>query len=225
LDNPRVTFGRPCVECREKLGNVGFGNLAIELLMKRDMIVRFGLLKTGNSEGYQVKNFKKPFGRVRAQNQQAFTLIEVMVAVCVIVVAVTTIFASMTLGFSMTESSRENLRATQIMLDKMEGVRLYNWSQVTNSAYLIPAFTNWFYETNNIGEENAAGNGVQYTGLVHVVSVPFTNAYSANMVEVDVLIGWISSGNGWYGANNVHTRTMSTYVSMNGMQNYIYNSY
>ncbi|HWF18970.1 MAG TPA: hypothetical protein VG754_06855, partial [Verrucomicrobiae bacterium] len=97
------------------------------------------------------------FDRARARSRQAFTLIEVMVAVCVIIVAVTSIFASMSMGFSMTATSRENLRATQIMLDKVEGIRLYNWSQVTNSAYLIPAFTNWFYETNNIGDANATG--------------------------------------------------------------------
>jgi hypothetical protein len=131
----------------------------------------------------------------------------------------------MIMGFSMTESSRENLRATQIMLDKMEGVRLYNWSQVTNSAYLIPSFTNWFYETNNIGEVNAQGNGVLYTGVVQVVNVPFTNAYSPNMVAINVTLGWYSSGAGWYGNSLLHTRTMTTYVAMNGMQNYIYNSY
>jgi Tfp pilus assembly protein PilV len=165
------------------------------------------------------------FDRARARSRQAFTLIEVMVAVGVIIVAVTSIFASMSMGFSMTATSRENLRATQIMLDKVEGIRLYNWSQVTNSAYLIPAFTNWFYETNNIGDANATGSGVQYTGVVHVVSVPFTTSYSSNMVEIDVLLGWCSAGNGWYGATNYHTRSMTTYVAMAGMQNYIYNSY
>src|SRR5579872_2835818 len=89
----------------------------------------------------------------------AFTLLEVMVSVVVIVIAVVTIFLTMSMGFSMTEASRENLRATQIMLDKMEGIRLYNWSQVTNTGFITPAFTNWFFETNHIGQVNATGNG------------------------------------------------------------------
>jgi type II secretory pathway pseudopilin PulG len=155
----------------------------------------------------------------------AFTLIEVMVAVGVIIIAAVTIFATMSMGFSMTKASRENLRATQIMLDKVEGVRLYSWTQVTNSSFLVPAFTNWFYETNNIGQVSAAGNGVLYTGLVSVVTVPFTNAYSSAMVEVDVVVGWTSAGNGFGGGTNFHTRTMSTYVAQAGMQNYIYNSF
>ncbi|HZV34347.1 MAG TPA: prepilin-type N-terminal cleavage/methylation domain-containing protein, partial [Verrucomicrobiae bacterium] len=170
-----------------------------------------------------------PYVGAKARNQQAFTLIEVMVAVCIIVVTVTTIFASITMGLSMTEMSRENLRATQIMLDKMEGIRLYNWTQVTNcgpssSYFLISAFTNYFYETNNIGEANAKGYGVQYTGLVQVVNVPWTNNYyTTNMKEVDVILGWYSSGSGWYGSSMLHTRSMSTYVAENGLQNYIYN--
>ena len=161
----------------------------------------------------------------RAKTSGAFTLLEVMVSVVVILIAVVTIFLSMSMGFSMTEGSRENLRATQIMLDKMEGVRLYSWTQVTNSQFLIPAFTNWFYETNNIGEANAGGNGVMYTGVVQVVSVPFTNAYSPQMVEVDVLVGWQTSGSGWETGTARHTRSMSTYVALAGMQNYIFNSY
>lgn len=172
-----------------------------------------------------MKNFNISYVRSRARKQDAFTLLEVMVSVCVIAVAVSTIFASIAMGFSMTEMSRENLRATQIMLDKLEGVRLYNWSQVTNSTFLIPSFTNFFFETNNIGDANAKGYGVQYTGLVRVTSVPFTNSYySSNMVEVDVLLGWFSAGSGWYGASNLHSRVMTTYVAESGMQPYVYNS-
>src|SRR5438270_649132 len=98
----------------------------------------------------------------------AFSLIELCVAMSIILVTFVTIFASLTMGLSITQTSRENLRATQIMLDKMEGVRLYSWAQVTNSTFLVAPFTNWFFETNNIGLSVAAGNGVQYTGLVTV---------------------------------------------------------
>ena len=163
-------------------------------------------------------------GSNKQRSLLAFTLLEVMVSVVVIIVTMVTVFATMGMSFSMTEASRENLRATQIMLDKMEGLRLYSWTQLTNSTFLKPAFTNWFYETNNIGEFNAGGNGVAYTGLVAVVSVPFTNAYSSVMVEVDVTVGWTSSGAGWSYANNNHIRKMNTFVTQAGMQNYIFNS-
>jgi type II secretory pathway pseudopilin PulG len=163
-------------------------------------------------------NSKESFANARCRNhQQAFTLLEVVVAACVIGVSAASIFVAINMGFSMTATSRENLRATQIMVDKMEGVRLYNWTQLTNSSFLIPNFTNWYFETTNIGQVDASGNGVQYTGAVQLTPVPFTNAYySSNMVQVTVTLNWSSSGNGWYGASNYHTRSMVTYVAMNG---------
>ena len=82
----------------------------------------------------------------------AFSLIECLVAISVIIISFLTIFGSITFGFTVTQLSRENLRATQILLDKMEGVRLYSWTQLTNSSFLTPVFTNWFYETNDIGQ-------------------------------------------------------------------------
>lgn len=165
---------------------------------------------------------------IRRTRRGGFTLIEVMVSVFVIAIAVSSIFLAMNMGFSMTAASRENLRATQIMLDKMEGVRLYDWAEVTNTSFLNPTFTSWFYETNNIGQANAQGYGVQYDGVVQVAPVPASmanNYYSSNMVQVTVTVHWTSAGNGWSYGSNYHTRSMATYVAMNGMQNYIYNSY
>jgi Tfp pilus assembly protein PilV len=149
----------------------------------------------------------------------AFSLIEVVVAVSVILVAFLAIFANMTFGLSVTQLSRENLRATQIMLDKMEGVRLYSWSQLTNSNFLVPSFTNWFFETNNIGMATASGTGISYTGQVLVAAVPFSAFYTNNMRKVTVNVGWASGNAG----NITRTRSMSTFVSQAGMQNYIYN--
>lgn len=149
----------------------------------------------------------------------AFSLIECIVAISVIMIGFVTIFGSMTMGFSITELSRENLRATQIILDKMEGVRLYSWTQITNSSFLQPTFTNWFYETNNIGLTTAKGNGVLYTGVVAVTSVPFSASYSNNMVQVTVSVGWTSAQGGLH-----HTRSSCTFVSMSGLQNYVFNN-
>jgi len=150
--------------------------------------------------------------------QSAFSLIEVMVGVSIILVVFVTIFAVMTMGLSVTQTSRENLRATQIMLDKMEGVRLYSWTQLNDPTFLQSSFTNWFYETNNIGLATAQGSGIQYTGLISVGSVSMSNSYSANMRLVTVTVGWLT------GTNLTHSRSMSTFSSMNGLQNYIYNN-
>lgn len=150
------------------------------------------------------------------KGRMAFSLIELMVGMAIILVVFLTIYGSMTMGLSITQLSRENMRATQIMLDKMEGVRLYRWDQVTNSSFLVANFTNWFFETNNIGMAIATGNGAQYTGTVAVTTVPISSSYKDSMRMVTVYVGWTSG-------NINHTRSMSTYVSQMGLQNYIYN--
>jgi Tfp pilus assembly protein PilV len=154
-----------------------------------------------------------------SRGRLAFTLIEVVVSVSVIMITFVTIFSTMTMGLSITQLSREDLRATQIMLDKMEGVRLYSWDQLTNTSFLQPNFTNWFFETNNIGQVSAQGNGVSYTGVVTVAAAPFSTSYSDNLRKVTVTVGWTSS----FRSLN-RTRTMSTMVSQQGMQNYIFNN-
>lgn len=148
------------------------------------------MAQTEELEGQRTKMITKLSTRSRACGSRlAFSLIEVAVATAVILVSFAGIFGVTTMGLSISQASRENLRATQIMLDKMEGVRLYSWSQLTNSSFLVPAFTNWFYETNNVGLSTATGYGTVYTGLVSVASVPFSNSYSSSMVQVTVTVG------------------------------------
>ena len=118
----------------------------------------------------------------------------------------------------MSGTSRENVRATQIMLDKMEGVRLYSPTQLTNTTFLVPTFTNWFFETNNIGLASVQGYGVMYTGSIVISPVSFVTSYSSNIQQVTVSIGWVSGGIG----NVTHTRSMATFYGNKGMYNYIW---
>jgi Tfp pilus assembly protein PilV len=160
----------------------------------------------------------RPINGKHRKARTAFSLIEVVVAVSLTLVTFLTIFGGMTMGLTITQQTRENLRATQIMLDKMEGVRLYRWDQLlSTNNILISSFTNWFFETNNIGATNAIGNGVSYTGAVSVVDTGLATSYSSSMKRVNVTVGW-TSGSG----RVTHTRTMATFVSQQGMQNYIY---
>jgi type II secretory pathway pseudopilin PulG len=150
--------------------------------------------------------------------QSAFTLIEVMMGAAVMTVVFITIFGVMTTGLFISQTSRENLRATQIMVDKMEGIRLYSPTQITNSAFLLGSFTNWFCETNNIGMPNVQGYGVKYTGTITISNPPFSTSYSSNMQQVTVNIGWVSTGQG----NIAHSRSMITFYANQGLYNYIW---
>jgi prepilin-type N-terminal cleavage/methylation domain-containing protein len=152
--------------------------------------------------------------------RSGFTLIEVLMGAVVMGVAFASMFGILTIGLFISQSSRENLRATQIMLDKMEGVRLYNSSQITNTQVLVRSFTNWFFETNAIGLANAQGYGAQYTGSITLAPVPFVASYTTNMLLVTVNIGWVSAGQ----SQNSHTRSMATFYSNHGLENYVYSS-
>jgi Tfp pilus assembly protein PilV len=157
----------------------------------------------------------------RIAAQKGFTLVEVLIGGGVLAVVFISIFSILTVGMFASQTSRENLRATQIMMDKMEGLRLYNPAELTNNALLAPAFTNWFYETNVAGSTEVRGSGIEYDGAVSISAVPFSNAYSSNMVQVTITLSWVSNGE----AAMAHTRTMSTFFSQHGMANYVYNNF
>jgi hypothetical protein len=110
---------------------------------------------------------------------------------------------------------RENARAVQVLLEKTELLRLYNWEQITgqDTNTFIPAtFTAPF----SVG---ATGNGsFSYWGTVLITNVPITETYSNDLREVIITLTWISPSCG----NRLHTRSMTTFVSRYGLQNYLY---
>ncbi len=145
--------------------------------------------------------------------EAAYTLAEVMIAVLILAIMMGSLYGGFSTGFSMIQVTRENLRATQIMLERMETIRLYRWDQVTDPTYITPAFTNYYYP-----DGLASGSaGVVYTGSVTIASVPSTipSAYTNSMKQVSVSLGW-KSGKIW------RTRDMNTYVARYGLQNYVY---
>lgn len=143
----------------------------------------------------------------------AFTLAEVSIGLMLLGIVSTACYTGLTSGFAFIELSRENLRATQIMVERMETIRLYRWDQVTNPTYIAPAFTNYYYPE---GLASGAG-GIMYTGAFSITSMPVgtPSAYSNDMRKVSVTIGWLSS-------KRPRTRSMTTYVARYGLQNYVY---
>src|ERR1051325_10108788 len=72
--------------------------------------------------------------------QAGFSLVEATVALGVIGTVVVALFSAFTGGFMTVQMGRENLRATQIMLEKMETIRLYSWDQITPPIFIPPPF-------------------------------------------------------------------------------------
>jgi prepilin-type N-terminal cleavage/methylation domain-containing protein len=150
--------------------------------------------------------------QARSQNS-GYTLIEVMVGVCVLGIAVTSLYGGFVNGFGMMETTRENLRASQIMEERMETIRLYTWNQVTNTGFISTSFTNSYYPDGI----TTGTSGITYTGSITVVKLAtnLPSTYRDNMRQVNVQVGWMSR-------NVPRERSMQTFVARYGIQNYIY---
>ena len=64
------------------------------------------------------------------------TLVEVVMAVALLGIMTSGIFGSFRYGFFTLQLVRENQRATQIILEKVETIRLYNWDQVNLNGFI-----------------------------------------------------------------------------------------
>ena len=62
----------------------------------------------------------------------AFSLVEVMIATAVVGIFFVGLYTGIGQCFSILANAREDLRANQILLDKMEEMRLYNWDQINS---------------------------------------------------------------------------------------------
>src|SRR5947207_1235688 len=109
---------------------------------------------------------KKVLRRGPRVGQVAYTLAEVVVAVALVAILFVSLYGGMTSGFAVTQSSRENLRATQIILQYMEGIRLYNWDQLTVSNWIPATFTDYYYPQAVPGESR----GIPYIGSMFVTN-------------------------------------------------------
>jgi uncharacterized protein (TIGR02598 family) len=141
-----------------------------------------------------------------------FTLAEIMVAVLVVSVAVVSLYTGVSSGFALVKFAREDLRATQIILQKMEAIRLYTWSQITDPNYFSTNNAITYYDPT--GQANGSG-GVAYTVNTAISTDTPAASYSPNMRRVTVQVTWLS------GTQN-RRRELSTFVARYGMQNYVY---
>jgi hypothetical protein len=111
-------------------------------------------------------------------------------------------------GFSILRTTREDLRATQILINRMERVRVCTWSRLTDPLVNPPVSTEYF---------DSANQRMPYTvtyraTLPAVGSMP--EAYRADMMLINVDVTWTSG-------RTPHRRSMQTHVARYGMQSYI----
>ena len=159
--------------------------------------------------------------KIRISNQttaetgsRAFTLMEVLVAVAIISIEFVSLYLGMTQGFAIVQVARENLRATQILQEKTEIIRLYTWDQINTAGFIPPTFWAAFYPAGP--QTNQVNQGVNYQGTMTISDVPppmNTASYASDMKLVVVGVDWASG-------NVQRHREMRTLVSRYGLHNY-----
>jgi prepilin-type N-terminal cleavage/methylation domain-containing protein len=165
-----------------------------------------------------------PAGKRRCS--RAFTLLEVLAATVIAAIILSAVFAGISGTFALLTASREDLRATQIILSRLEGLRLEAWgngdnqpSQLFNTTMVPRTFTDYFYP---LGLNSTTNQGTVYGGTVSIstnITLKPAASYSSGIAYVVVSLTWTNRN---YGVTTVRSRSMSTLVAQNGIQNYVY---
>lgn len=143
--------------------------------------------------------------------QTAFSMVEMLVGVAVLGIMFVSLYSGFSAGFGVIQLARENLRATQILQEKMETIRLYTWVQVNTAGFIPTSFVEPFYATSS----NIVDSSLLYTGTVTIAATDLTETYNTDMRQVTINLNWTSGG-------NTRSRDLTTYVTRHGLQKYIY---
>ncbi len=136
-----------------------------------------------------------------------FTLIETMVAVFILAIVLSSLYAGLSYGFNTIRVAQENVRADQILMQKLETIRVYHWSKVFTPGYLPQTFTDSY---------SASAGADLYTGTISVTSFPVSAAnesYADSLRQVTINVTWMSGG-------VARSRSLTSFVSQYGLQTY-----
>src|ERR1043166_2228912 len=120
-----------------------------------------------------------------SHKQNGHTLVEVMVASTLLAFMVISLYAGISSGFAVIRVARENLRATQILQERMEVLRLIKWSDVA-PGFIPTTFVASYSATDPV---TAPAGDLTYTGTVNITNAPVadtTYADSLRMIQIDL---------------------------------------
>ena len=142
--------------------------------------------------------------------RQGFSLVEVSMGMAIMGTIILALVSGFTTGFFTMQLARENQRATQIMLEKMETIRLYSWDQINDPTFIPKTFSAPYDPNAPVGER-----GISYNGTMTITNAPVSPGYANEMRMVIVTLNWQTG-------NLNRTRSFSSLISRDGLQNYVY---
>lgn len=147
-------------------------------------------------------------GHATPSRQSAYTLAEVVVSMLILGLVCAGVYGGISASFQNVQATREDLRASQILVQTMELIRLYTWSESDPATNFLPtSFTEAY--------DNASSNGLTYQISVSVSNAPgVSEVYSNDLRIITVQAAWTN--------NNVpRTRSVSTYIARSGLLWYV----
>ena len=139
--------------------------------------------------------------------RDGFSLLEVLFAMAIVGTLVVALYAAIGTATNWVRLCQENERVTQIMSEKMDTIRLYNWDQVNSNGFIATNFI--------VGIDPLNTNSTPYyTGTVTIARNPVTEPYGTNLVQVTVEMSWLSG-------RLAQHRDMNTLVTRWGLQSYV----
>ena len=143
----------------------------------------------------------------------AFTILEVMLAASVMVLAIATSITTLQKGFSSLDTARNITIAGQIMQSEFEKMRLRDWSVI--STYATGTAT-----TVTIDPSFSTGNSIianRSFSLTRTVT-PITTTTGVGMRQIKLTTRWTTFTGGTL------ERSYTSYYGQNGLYDYFYNS-
>ncbi len=130
-----------------------------------------------------------------------------MFAMAIVGVLITALYAAIATSTNWVRICQENEVATQIMSEKLDTIRLYNWDQINSNGFIATNFT--------VGVEPSVSNSPSYyTGRVVIAHSIGTGGYQTNLSRVTVNVSWVSG-------RRPQNRSMTTFVTTYGLSSYV----
>lgn len=172
-----------------------------------------------------IMNLSSLARQCRVARAQAFTLIEVMISMTVVVMMFVSLYAGITQGLAVISSARENMRATQIIIEKIELLRLYSWDEITTPGYIPMAFAERLMPSSITNASSVAANvdalstpggeGTIFVGTIELATPSIAAGYNDNLRLATLTVAWTNG-------NIRRSRTMQTLVAQQGLHDYVY---
>ena len=108
-------------------------------------------------------------GSNRLTRGEGFSLIEVVVAMAIVGISCIALYSALASCLLSVRNTREDLWATQIMVELMDTLWLYNWDQIKDPTFTPKKFSIYF---DPVGATNGTGGGVLYDCTMKVKGGP-----------------------------------------------------